>query len=156
MKLAEQLAHYAEDRSAKVLALPRGGVPVGLQIARQLGIAKRVTFWGKQKDVRPFYAAADFFVLPTLYDPFPSVALEAMASGLPVILTRQCGAAEIIKPEREGFVLDFPEDRRLSEYLQIMNLKSHTMAEAARHLAEQFPTERTIRETLALYEKVLN
>ncbi len=53
------------------------------KLARQLGIAERVTFWGKQQDVRPFYAAADFFVLPTLYDPFPSVALEAMASGLP-------------------------------------------------------------------------
>ena len=126
------------------------------KLAGKLGIGARVTFWGKQQDVRPFYAAADFFVLPTLYDPFPSVALEALASGLPIIVSRQCGAAEIIEPGREGFILDSPEDKRLTEYLQALSRKSETMIAAARRCAEQFPKERTVRETLALYENILH
>ena len=52
--------------------------------ARAKGIAERIRFFGPQQDVRPFYGAADAFALPTLYDPFPNAALEALASGLPV------------------------------------------------------------------------
>jgi len=66
------------------------------QRAERLGIAGRVRFFGAQKDVRPFYGAADLFVLPTLYDPFPNAALEALACGLPVVTTTSCGAAELI------------------------------------------------------------
>ena len=64
--------------------------------AAKLGLAERVRFWGPQKDVRPFYGAADIFALPTLYDPFPNAALEALACGLPVVTTTSCGAAELI------------------------------------------------------------
>lgn len=126
------------------------------KLARKLDLGERVTFWGRQQDVRPFYAAADFFVLPTLYDPFPSVALEALASGLPIIVSRQCGAAEIIEPGREGFILDSPEDKRLTEYLQALCRKGETMAAAARRCAEIYPKERTVRETLTLYENILH
>lgn len=52
------------------------------------------------------YAAADVFLLPTLYDPFANVTLEAMAAGLPVITTNDNGAAELIESGRNGFVVD--------------------------------------------------
>ena len=55
------------------------------RLARHLGIARRVVLLGAQDDPRPFYGAADAFVLPTLYDPCPNAALEAMACGLPVV-----------------------------------------------------------------------
>src|SRR5262249_32677103 len=48
-------------------------------LAAALGIGERVHFLGGRKDVRQWYGAADAFVLPTLYDPFPNAALEAMA-----------------------------------------------------------------------------
>ncbi|MEM9446275.1 MAG: glycosyltransferase family 4 protein [Verrucomicrobiota bacterium] len=54
------------------------------------------------------YAAADVFLFPSLYDPFPSVVLEAMASGLPVITTYETGASEIIHQGHNGFMLDSP------------------------------------------------
>ncbi|MFH1067483.1 MAG: glycosyltransferase family 4 protein [bacterium] len=50
------------------------------------------------------YAAADVFLLPTLYDPFANVTLEAMAAGLPVITTKDNGAAELIESGKNGFV----------------------------------------------------
>jgi hypothetical protein len=53
-------------------------------------------FLGAQTDVRPFYGAADVFALPTIYDPLPNAALEALACGLPVLTTTTCGAAELL------------------------------------------------------------
>ena len=55
------------------------------RLAQQLGIDRRVALLGAMDDPKPFYGAADAFVLPTLYDPCPHAALEAMASGLPVV-----------------------------------------------------------------------
>jgi len=66
------------------------------RLAARLGLAGRVRFFGAQTDVRPFYAAADLFCLPTHYDPLPNAVLEALACGLPVITTTSCGAAELI------------------------------------------------------------
>ncbi|MDD5757474.1 MAG: glycosyltransferase family 4 protein [Desulfobulbaceae bacterium] len=123
--------------------------------ARRLGLGERVKFWGKQDDVQPFYAAANFFVLPTLYDPFPSVALEAMASGLPIIVSKQCGAAEVIRQGREGFVVDTPDDEHLIYYMQVMVDKYHEMSGAARLCAEQFPITRTVQELISLYSHLL-
>lgn len=74
------------------------------RLARRLGIASRVALVGAQDDPKPFYGAADVFVLPTLYDPCPNAALEAMACGLPVVTSTQCGAAELVVEHDAGFV----------------------------------------------------
>ena len=52
-------------------------------VAARAGVADRVHFTGALEDVRPLYAAADCFMLPTRYDPFPNAALEALAAGVP-------------------------------------------------------------------------
>jgi UDP-glucose:(heptosyl)LPS alpha-1,3-glucosyltransferase len=64
---------------------------------------------GRVGDAYPFYACADFFILPTRHDPCSLVVLEALAMGVPVISTRFNGACEIMSPE-QGFVLDDPTD----------------------------------------------
>jgi UDP-glucose:(heptosyl)LPS alpha-1,3-glucosyltransferase len=76
------------------------------QLARRLGLRGRVHIAGAQLDVKPYYAAADAFVLPTLYDPCPNAALEAMACGLPVITSTKSGAAEIVRAHDAGLVCD--------------------------------------------------
>jgi UDP-glucose:(heptosyl)LPS alpha-1,3-glucosyltransferase len=72
--------------------------------SRSAGLGERVSFVGGVEDVRPYYSAADALVLPTHYDPFPNVVPEALAMGIPAIVSDQCGAAEIIVPGESGYV----------------------------------------------------
>ena len=71
---------------------------------------KHLIYAGATRDVRPYYAAADFFVLPTRHDPCSLVVLEALAMGLPVISTRFNGACEVMTPGLHGQVLADPAD----------------------------------------------
>ncbi|SRR5581483_1587552 len=70
----------------------------------------RATFLGELDDMRPAYAAADIFILPTIYDPFSNASLEALACGLPVITTRANGFSEIMEDRIHGSIVDLPED----------------------------------------------
>lgn len=79
-------------------------------IAERLGIAARSHFLPPTQEIARFYAAADVFLFPTTYDAFGMVVLEAMAMGLPTIVSRDAGAAELITHERDGLLLDNPFD----------------------------------------------
>ena len=69
-----------------------------------------VHFAGAVDDPRPYYRAADFFLLPTRHDPCSLVVLEALAMGVPVISTRQNGATEIMTDGLHGHVLPDADD----------------------------------------------
>ena len=65
-----------------------------------------VQFLGEVPDLMPVYAAADIFILPTIYDPFSNACLEALASGLPVITTRSNGFSEILQDSVHGSIVE--------------------------------------------------
>ena len=144
---------------ARLWVVGKGRLRPYEKLARQLGLAERVDFWGPREDVVPFYAAADLLILPTLYDPFPSVVIEAMASGLPIITTAQCGAAGMMTEGRQGFILDTPEEvGRMAEYLEALDQVDtrRRMGREARKLAEDFPWERTVAELEQLYDDLIS
>jgi UDP-glucose:(heptosyl)LPS alpha-1,3-glucosyltransferase len=87
-------------------------------LAGHLGIGERVRFLGGQKDVRPYYGAADCFALPTLYDPMPNAALEALACGLPVVTSTTSGAAELIRAGKNGLVGEARDTDALASHLE--------------------------------------
>jgi len=93
---ATHLAIVGADRKLKAMQA----------LAASLGVGERVHFTGPLKDVRPWYGAADGFVLPTLYDPCPNAALEALACGLPVVTSTTCGAQEWLRAGENGWVVD--------------------------------------------------
>lgn len=75
-------------------------------IAASVGVADRVMFAGPQADTWPFFAAADAFVLPTRYEGFALVTLEAAAAGLPLLLTAAAGAGALLVPGVNGCLLE--------------------------------------------------
>ncbi len=126
----------------------------------KLAVRQNLIFCGPQKDIYKYYAAADLFVFPTMYEPFGNVHLEALASGLPVITTANSGAAEIITDGEHGFVIRDPED--ISDISRKIGIcmsnsdKLRAMGEKARELAEKFTFERHIGKTVELYESIID
>ena len=125
--------------------------------AEGLGVGARVCFVGGQKEVAPFYGAADIVVLPTLYDPFPNVALEAMASGLPLVTSFQCGARDLIEQGKNGLLGDALDHNQLLENITLLQNPQYraTMGLAARKTAEPFTLEAMSQKLLRLYEDLL-
>jgi len=121
--------------------------------ADTLGVASRVRFFGAQTDVRPFYGAADLFCLPTLYDPFPNAALEALACGLPLVTTTTCGAAEIVVPGVNGYVAAPHDIEALAQHLDALCVPgvAPSMIAAARAAAAALSLDAMVTQLLALY-----
>ncbi len=118
---------------------------------------KKIIYLDPIDEIETLYAAADLFVLPSIYEPFGNANLEALASGLPIITSRNCGAAEIITPEKEGIVLEEPSDAKAiasaMDYLMDPEVREQ-MGQSARALAEQFTQERNAEAMLNIYEKL--
>ena len=96
---------------------PRAFVP----LAAELGLRGRMRWHGPTADVAGAYSAADVFALPTAYEPFGIVIIEAMAMGLPVIVPRLAGAAEAVTSGHDGLLLDDPRDvRAVADALQTL------------------------------------
>ena len=129
--------------------------------ARYAWMAKRrqvrARFLGARPDIDNLYAVADALVLPTLYDPFPNVVLEAMASGVPAIVTEVAGVSEIITPGTDSFVVPDPGDpheiaSRLSRLLEPRERAA--VGQAARRTAEKHPFGTYVEDTLQLYRRI--
>jgi len=76
-----------------------------MNFSKKLKIDKKISFFNERDDIINFYQLADIAILPTLYDPFSNVAIEALAMGVFVITTLYNGAQEIITKEN-GSIID--------------------------------------------------
>ena len=103
------------------------------------------------------YAAADVFLLPTLYDPFANVTLEALAAGLPVITSAQNGASEILQNEVNGFILPRADDLNLIVcWLDYLMEPAHRapFRELGQTLAQHHNLARNVAATLSVFDKL--
>ena len=125
-------------------------------LAARLRLAGRVHFTGPLKDVRPWYGAADGFVLPTLYDPCPNAALEALACGLPILTSTTCGAQAWVKAGDNGWVVDALDRDALATRLDDLCALAGNLAarQAARAAAEPLTLAAMADRLLALYRSL--
>ncbi len=157
--LIEAIALFKEEKPLKALVVAKGKKRPYLKLARRLGIEGKIIFTGGRKDLRKFYAASDLFVLPTIYEPFGNVCLETLASGLPIIVSRASGAAEIIKEGVNGLLLEDPRDsQELVEKIErtLDDKFRDKLSKNARALAENFTVDKNIEKTLEIYQQVIN
>lgn len=125
------------------------------RLADRLGVAQRVVFAGPQQDVAPFYGMSDAFVFPSLYEPFGNVVLEALASGLPAVVSDTCGGADLFDDRR--FVLDALDVPAWREAIGtvLAGNRDGALGRQARQQAEAMTLERMAAEMEAMYRGLL-
>lgn len=137
---------------AAVSATPFWLAVVGRDRPRKAA-SPRIKFLGGREDVRPYYAAADCVLLPTRYDPFPNTVLEAMAMGVPAIVSSRCGAAEVVEPGVNGWVCEPDDVQGIARLLLEADRTVHDgrMGNAARATAERFGIDAMAKQLVELY-----
>jgi len=117
-----------------------------------------VRYLGPVQDMASCFAAADAFILPTIYEPFSNACLEALAAGLPVITTAQNGFSEIIEAGVEGDVVKEADDiPALAEAIRSWEDPDRRALIWPRlmELSAQFTIEENVKQTLALIAKAI-
>jgi N-acetyl-alpha-D-glucosaminyl L-malate synthase BshA len=100
-------AGVARELPARLLMIGDGpDRPVALHLARDLGVADRVSFLGSFPRVEGLLGLADLFLLPSHNESFGLAALEAMASGVPVVGSTSGGLPEVVEDGRSGYLRD--------------------------------------------------
>jgi UDP-glucose:(heptosyl)LPS alpha-1,3-glucosyltransferase len=141
------LKNDAPSEDVRLIIIGKGNAKKFMFTSNECGLEDSVIFLGPRDHVEKFYAAADVFALPTIYDPFSNATIEAMASGLPVITTVNNGAAEIIDDGADGFLLkDMLDYNELSGKIGLAFSQSQRIGENARHKAEEYPIGKAVEE----------
>ena len=138
---------------ARLLVVGRAAARNGLLLPAANAWTGAAIFVGPVGDPVADYAAADALVLPSFYDPFGLVVLEAAACGLPVVTSRSTGASELLSDGLDGYVLDDPaDDRQWAGCLERLldAVLRRRMGEAARRLALQHTLDRNCDVLLAI------
>jgi UDP-glucose:(heptosyl)LPS alpha-1,3-glucosyltransferase len=127
--------------------------PASYRIQAEAAAPGRIIFAGRQERVEDYYAAADVVALPSLQEAFGNVVLEGLACGLPVAVSREVGAAEILRGALAAGIIEAAhEPAALAETLVALLAKSDDPAwrKDARSLAEVYSWENHFRKLEAL------
>ncbi len=128
------------------------------RLAEELGIAERVQFAGERTDVEVILRQASVFWLTSLWEGMPNVVLEAMASGVPAVVTDVGGTRELVRDGIEGYIVPSgaidPFVDHTARILEDRALRL-MMSRAARERVAAFSTARMARALEALYDDVL-
>jgi UDP-glucose:(heptosyl)LPS alpha-1,3-glucosyltransferase len=119
----------------------------------------RIVFVGRRDDIENYYASADIVALPALQEGFGNVVLESLASGVPVVVSREVGASAILTGcLRQGIVENAGDPNQLEAGILTLLEKSRNreIREAARQLGEQYSWGSHFRRLAALLSEVVH
>jgi glycosyltransferase involved in cell wall biosynthesis len=137
-----------------------GGTERLRTLAQRLGVSDRLTFVGKlsRAELLNEYVQAQFFVLPSIFEPFGIVLLEAMAAGLPVIASRVGGIPEIVEDGRTGLLVEPGNPGALAEALRHLcrdEVLRKSMGRSAREQVMPYDWELIVPRILSVYAEAL-
>jgi glycosyltransferase involved in cell wall biosynthesis len=145
--LLAAFAAYRERGGGLSLVLVGDG-PEGNELRRQaaaLRISDQVVFAGLKdtREIGPYYAFAEWFILPSWLDPWGLVVNEAMAAGLPVLVSDRCGCSDdLVENGRNGFTFNPAEDGSLLQALvrtsDVSEARRQRMARRSRDIISRY------------------
>lgn len=155
--IAGLVAKENRNLPLKLLVVGKGDTRRFTALARDLRIAERVIFAGVIREMEKYYLASDIFTMPSKYDTFGLAVLEAMAAGLPVIISGSVGARDLVEPGINGFVLtDNPTVPEITAVLRALTKREKRlqMGEKGRQVAAQNTWDKTTDRIADLYSQL--
>lgn len=156
--LLEALALCKTDQ-LKLVVVGRDGVSPFRALVEGNQLGSRIQFLPERADPEFYYAAADAYVGPSVEDAFAIPPLEAMACGVPTIVSSRAGVSEIVSHDVDGLVLQNPEDP--SELATLMARIYHDKAyreqlgRSAAETASQFTWQRNAEQLRSVFHQLL-
>jgi glycosyltransferase involved in cell wall biosynthesis len=151
-------AVYAANAHARLVIVGDGSDADSLKrLGEQLGLAEAVTWTGAADGIE-MMSAFDLFAMPSLYEAFPYVLLEAMHRGLPILATRVGGVDELVREDVNGHVV---EQGDVHAYAQRLAERvadpagSRRMGAASRQIVAGFDLDAMVNGTAAVYRALL-
>lgn len=145
--------------SFRLLVVGHGDEKGYRRLSSELGIADSVVFAGavERKELAEFYLAGDFYAMLSRFDTFGLVVLEAMAAGLPVLISSRVGAKDLVMEGQNGFVIEDPANSDdvadKIETLLFDELRKK-MGAAARKTAEENSWDAVAAKVMNIYENI--
>jgi len=159
--LVEAIPHVLQSVDAKFVIVGEGYLKEWINSrAKELGVASKVYVTGflDTETVRGLYSIADVFVMPSLYEPFGIVALEAAASRAPIVTTCTGGIGEILS-HMQSCVRVYPTPDSVAwgivKVLTDPRLAEHIRNNAYERVRSEFTWEKIAERTIAVYTRVL-
>ena len=154
--LVPLLEAVAQMKDSSVHLVAAGRLPAGfiMHCAARLGIQDRVHVVGQTSHVNECFGMADAFALPTVYEAWGMVIIEALACGLPVLTSQAAGASEAVQPGVNGYLLAHPEESEaVAEGLRKLRNGLHAPPVTVEQTAAPYAWERLLRQYAAILRR---
>jgi len=154
--LLDALARAAREVPAlKLVMVGEGPERLGLEAAAtRLGLSGRVHFLGARDDVRDWLALGHIFALPSLYEGVSLALLEAMAAGLPAVVTRVGGNPEVVRDGECGFLIESGDTEGFARALIALAREGGLRAKMGRAARARIEAEFDLKKAVKQYEEI--
>ncbi|MFZ5773926.1 MAG: glycosyltransferase family 4 protein [Thermodesulfobacteriota bacterium] len=148
----------APGRTVRLLVVGKGDQGRYQRLAEELGVGEAVRFAGVcQQGMEEFYGAADLLALLSDFDTFGMTVLEAMAAGLPVLVSPRVGAKDLVTEGEQGYMVERDDAEAVAARIVSLldDQRRAAMGHAARQVAEQQGWDRLAGEISRMYDAIL-
>lgn len=150
----------AKNKKIKFAVCGMGPLIESLQkLAKNIGVFDRVLFLGFRKDIPNLFRAADAFLFSSFQEGLPRCTMEAMAAGLPCIVSKIRGNVDLIEENKGGFLCSPHSSGEFASALDELSRNAEmqrSMGEYNQKAAAAFDVAHIKKEMLKIYQKVLN
>ncbi|HIJ77962.1 MAG: glycosyltransferase family 4 protein [Desulfobulbaceae bacterium] len=157
IKALARIQPRLKQGAIRLLVVGKGNREKFQAMAEAVGLGSKVVFAGVRNDMEKVYQAADAFVMLSGFDTFGMVVTEAMASGLPVVISDRVGAKDLVVDGENGFVVDRNNDDGIdSALIQLIDpLKNKYMSEKSRESIQVYSWDKLAQKIMDIYNNIL-